>query len=407
MSSRLSGSWDRIGSQRTSFRDGEPDVVSRGLVVARRVANESLELGQRPILDAAIDIEDAHQTPLPEGPAGFPKGENFRSVTDPGSADGAMAGAMEESQRTPPSKASTRSQTIAPMMRAPSVSNARAETRDWSRFMGSTEDFQDEVAFHPVTVLIAGNGRIISKDRDPVGERIPVDVVEIPFDETDGRFDVGDAEGGDVAARDALGDRGAEGLDCGGIHWIFWPRFSERGRHGTTESDGEQQKNLGDRQDYFAAQSGGMMGTSETVPKVQGKRKGWKVQGIRRSNPNKKNGPDPKEIADPDWARVLDGASLGIPFERLCHLAGMSEKTFAKYLLRHPERKEAIEAAKTRGEYDLTSVVRTCGPGWQGSAWLLERTRGYVARASLEHTGKGGKDLSISGALLGAFGNTK
>jgi len=273
--------------------------------------------------------------------------------------------------------------------------------------MGSTENFQDEVAFHPVAVLIAGNGRIISKDRDPVGERIPVDIVEIPFDETDGRFDVGDAEGGDVAARDALGDRGAEGLDCGGIHWIFWPRFSERGRHGTTESDGEQQKNLGDRQDYFAAQSGGMMGTSETVPKVQGKRKGWKVQGIRRSNPNKKNGPDPKEIADPDWARVLDGASLGIPFERLCHLAGMSEKTFAKYLLRHPERKEAIEAAKTRGEYDLTSVVRNCGPGWQGSAWLLERTRGYVARASLEHTGKGGKDLSISGALLGAFGNTK
>jgi len=175
-------------------------------------------------------------------------------------------------------------------------------------------------------------------------------------------------------------------------------------RQSTTEVN---RKVLGVRQDYSAAQSGGMVGTSEMVPKVQGKRKGWKVQGIRRSNPNKKNGPDPKEIADPDWARVLDGASLGIPFERLCHLAGMSEKTFAKYLLRHPERKEAIEAAKTRGEYDLTSVVRTCGPGWQGSAWLLERTRGYVARASLEHTGKGGKDLSISGALLGAFGNNK
>ena len=27
-------------------------------------------------------------------------------------------------------------------------------------------------------------------------------------------------------------------------------------RHGATESDGEQQKNLGDRQDYFARQSG-------------------------------------------------------------------------------------------------------------------------------------------------------
>ena len=149
----------------------------------------------------------------------------------------------------------------------------------------------------------------------------------------------------------------------------------------------------------------GMIGEKEATEVVvsERKRKGWKIQGIRRSNPDKKNGPDPKEIADPDWARVLDGASLGIPFERLCHLAGMSEKTFAKYLLRHPDRKEAIEAAKTRGEYDLTSVVRSCGPGWQGSAWLLERTRGYVARAQLDHTTKG-KELSISGNLLGAFG---
>jgi len=163
----------------------------------------------------------------------------------------------------------------------------------------------------------------------------------------------------------------------------------------------------GCRQGNFVGQSEGMVGTSEVVAKEPGKRKGWKIKGIRRSNPDKKNGPAPKEIADPDWARVLDGASLGIPFERLCHLAGMTEKTFAKYLLRHPDRKEAIDAAKTRGEYDLTSVVRNCGPGWQGSAWLLERTRGYVARAQLEHTGKGGKDLSISGSLLGAFGNTK
>ena len=127
---------------------------------------------------------------------------------------------------------------------------------------------------------------------------------------------------------------------------------------------------------YFVGQSKVMEREEVQVETVipERKRKGWKVQGIRRSNPNKKNGPNPKEVQEADWARVLDGASLGIPFERLCHLAGMSEKTFAKYLLRHPDRKEAIDAAKTRGEYDLTSVVRNCGPGWQGSAWLLERT---------------------------------
>ena len=84
----------------------------------------------------------------------------------------------------------------------------------------------------------------------------------------------------------------------------------------------------------------------------------------------------------------------------------MTDMTFTKYLTRYPERKEAIEAARTRGEYDLTSVVRQCGNGWQGSAWLLERTRGYVARAQLDHTTKG-KELSVSGSLLGAFGGGK
>lgn len=132
-----------------------------------------------------------------------------------------------------------------------------------------------------------------------------------------------------------------------------------------------------------------------------------KAPMIRPSGALKKNGPDPKEVTESNWSRVLDAASLGIPFERLCHLAGMTDKTFTKYLIRHPERKEEIEAARTRGEYDLTSTVRSCGMGWQGSAWLLERTRGYVARASLEHTGKGGKELSISGSLLGAFGGQK
>ena len=129
-----------------------------------------------------------------------------------------------------------------------------------------------------------------------------------------------------------------------------------------------------------------------------------KVPIKRLSGYVKKNGPDPKLVTDADWSRVLDAASLGIPFERLCHLASMTDKTFTKYLLRYPERKEAIESARTRGEYDLTSTVRSCGNGWQGSAWLLERTRGYVARAQLEHTGKGGKELSVSGNLLGAFG---
>ena len=164
------------------------------------------------------------------------------------------------------------------------------------------------------------------------------------------------------------------------------------------------------RTERLACKARGMARKTETTEKgteravqVVGK----EVPSIRPSGYVKKNGPDPKTVSPSDWSRVLDAASLGLPLERLWALSGMSDKTFTKYLARFPEKAKEIEGARSRGEYDLTSVVRSCGPGWQGSAWLLERTRGYVARASLEHTGKGGKELSISGSLLGAFGGSK
>ena len=64
---------------------------------------------------------------------------------------------------TPPRIASTRSQTIAPTMRKPKASNARADSRDWSRFMGlfverigrgdGENEVDDEMPFVAVAVL--------------------------------------------------------------------------------------------------------------------------------------------------------------------------------------------------------------------------------------------------------------
>ena len=106
----------------------------------------------------------------------------------------------------------------------------------------------------------------------------------------------------------------------------------------------------------------------------------------------------------------IEACRLGIPLERVAILCGFPSGNaggWADYLKRNPDFANQLELARLEGELELTSAVKQCSNGWQGSAWLLERTRGYVARAQLEHTGKGGKDLSISGALLGAFGNTK
>ena len=105
--------------------------------------------------------------------------------------------------------------------------------------------------------------------------------------------------------------------------------------------------------------------------------------------------------------KAIEACKLGIPLERVAILAGFPSGNaggWADYLKRNPDFANELELARLEGELELSSVVRQCGNGWQGSAWLLERTRGYVARASLEHTGKGGKELSISGSLLGAFG---
>lgn len=159
-----------------------------------------------------------------------------------------------------------------------------------------------------------------------------------------------------------------------------------------------------------------------------GRHAGWTIQGRMKGKAKAKEG-EGEGCAQVEVAKVkakigrpckvvpveqlkkgIEACRLGIPLERVAILCGFPSGNaggWNEYLKRNPDFANQLELARLEGELELSSVVRNCGPGWQGSAWLLERTRGYVARAQLEHTGKGGKDLSISGTLLGAFGNTK
>ena len=121
----------------------------------------------------------------------------------------------------------------------------------------------------------------------------------------------------------------------------------------------------------------------------------------------KKTGRPRIPVSEADQKKALEACKLGIPLERVAILCGFPSGNAGRwhdFLKRNPDFADQLEKARLEGELELSSVVRQCGNGWQGSAWLLERTRGYVARASLEHTGKGGKELSVSGNLLGAFG---
>lgn len=102
--------------------------------------------------------------------------------------------------------------------------------------------------------------------------------------------------------------------------------------------------------------------------------------------------------------KAVRAAELGIPDERIAILCGFYDGggAWGAYLTRNPDFGNELKQARVRGEVDMASVVQGAGNGWQGSAWILERTRGYVARQQLEHSGPGGKALTIAHQVLAA-----
>ena len=132
-----------------------------------------------------------------------------------------------------------------------------------------------------------------------------------------------------------------------------------------------------------------------------------KVEKVRlRAKPEKGT----KMLLSPDTKnKALEAARYGMPLERIAMLCGFSssETQWARWINANPVFRKELDQARAEGELLLQRKIMSGEQNWQAAGWMLERTRGYVARASLEHTGKGGKELSISGSLLGAFGGGK
>ena len=125
-----------------------------------------------------------------------------------------------------------------------------------------------------------------------------------------------------------------------------------------------------------------------------------------RGSQGKKIGRPEKSVSAEQKKTALRAAYLGMPNERVAIICGFSSGNpagWGQYLVRNPDFARELETARVTGEVQMQDRVLDASNGWQGAAWLLERTRGYVARAQLDHTSKG-KELSVSGAILGAFG---
>lgn len=115
-------------------------------------------------------------------------------------------------------------------------------------------------------------------------------------------------------------------------------------------------------------------------------------------------------LSDEVKRKALEAAQYGMPIDRIAILCGFpagNQTQWARWINANPAFQMELDQARAEGELTLQRRIINGESNWQSAGWMLERTRGYVARAQLEHTGKGGKELSVSGALLGAFGGSK
>ncbi len=112
-------------------------------------------------------------------------------------------------------------------------------------------------------------------------------------------------------------------------------------------------------------------------------------------------------LSDATKKEAMEAAQYGMPIDRIAILCGFpsgNQTQWHRWISANPKFQLELDRARAQGELLLQRRVMSGEANWQSAGWMLERTRGYVARASLEHTGKGGKELSVSGNLLGAFG---
>jgi hypothetical protein len=110
----------------------------------------------------------------------------------------------------------------------------------------------------------------------------------------------------------------------------------------------------------------------------------------------------PKSLSEDMRKKACHAARLGIPEERIAILCGFHGNAggWQRMLQRNPSFASELQRIRVEGEVGLIDTVGQASDGWQGSAWILERTRGYTVKAQLEHSGPGGKSLTIAHQVL-------
>ena len=107
-------------------------------------------------------------------------------------------------------------------------------------------------------------------------------------------------------------------------------------------------------------------------------------------------------VTDEAKKNAIEAARIGIPTEKIAILLGFygNDTGWVRWLAQEPGFATALAQSRVAGEVAMQHTVLSGSDGWQGSAWTLERRHGCVARQQLEHSGPGGKSLTIAHQVL-------
>lgn len=104
---------------------------------------------------------------------------------------------------------------------------------------------------------------------------------------------------------------------------------------------------------------------------------------------------------------ILKALRDGLPQETAARLAGIDPTTHWDWLASKPRYSLAVQRAMARGERTLLARVRDGRKGWQGAAWILERTRGhtYASKHRIEHSGPDGTPIQARSLTVDVIAN--
>jgi hypothetical protein len=98
-----------------------------------------------------------------------------------------------------------------------------------------------------------------------------------------------------------------------------------------------------------------------------------------------------------DLLKALHGC---LPMSKALALVELSDEQCRAWRAKYPKFNKRVEKVMADAEARLLRTVEAGGKGWQGCAWILERSRGYYQTQRAELTGTNGGPVQVQSINL-------